>query len=71
MDLIDYMKKYSITQKKMARRLKITECHLRRIIFGTSHPSRKLAELIEEKTKGMVTKEEAIFFETHEGEIDG
>lgn len=63
MNLKTYMKTYKITQRIMAGRLKITISHLRMLMLGRSSPSKKLAIKMEKETNGMITKEEAIFFE--------
>ena len=63
MTLKEYMEKNELTQRVLANDLGITISHLRMLLNGGGHPSRKLAIKIELITNGKVTKEEAMFNE--------
>jgi len=66
MKLLEYMRKYKITQINMAKKLGISSTYLRMLIRGTHFPSRKLARIIEKITSGEVSKEEVIFNDEEE-----
>jgi transcriptional regulator with XRE-family HTH domain len=57
----EYLFKKRITQVDFAKKLEISRGHLSQILYGTKHPSRKLAKKIEEETEGKVTAIELLF----------
>lgn len=64
----EYLFKKRITQVDFAKRLGISRGHLGQILYGTKHPSRKLAKKIEEETEGKVTAVELLFPENFKEE---
>ena len=58
MNIEDYLKKYAITKRGFARRLRITESALHKIIAGINSPRTTTAQNIVELTNGEVTFED-------------
>lgn len=63
------LNRHKFTKKDFAKMLGITESHCLRITKGTSKPSLKLAQKIEETTEGNVSKMEALFPEDFKNSI--
>ena len=57
----EYLFKKRITQVDFAKKLGISRGHLNQILHGIKHPSRKLANKIEEESEGKVTAVELLF----------
>ena len=55
MKLLEYLKKYRVTQRSFAKQVGVTEAYISQILNGLRSPSIRLAGKIEDKTEGNVT----------------
>jgi len=64
MKLLEYLKKHSLTQKKFAEKVGVTQAHITNIISGKKRPSIQLTKRIEMETNRKVGLDDFLHIET-------